>query len=72
MKKELQLHICVSYAVAGHENNAHLDLVPGSFITYDGETKGDGGGDSGNECPPDTESGYYVKSGGNCVFVPYS
>lgn len=72
MKKELQLHIFVSDEIANHENNEHLDLVHGSFISYDGEdTKIDGVGD-GVDCPPDTATGYYVKSGGNCVFVPYS
>lgn len=66
MKRELQLYFFVTEEIASHKRNAHLDLVPGSFINYDDPDVEE------KECPEDTSEGYYIKSGGQCVFVRYS
>lgn len=55
-------HFKVTKEIAKDENNSVLDLLEGTFVYY---------GNSPADCPPDTADGYYVKSGGNCVYVPY-
>lgn len=62
MEKEIQ----ITEEIANHELNLglNLDLLIGSeLVSEDPKDK---------PCPADTDSGYYIKSGGNCVFVPYS
>lgn len=76
MKKELQVlgsfnndgvfeptHFCVTKEMANHENNGHLSLLEKSFVRIGGCTE---------EQPSDTPSGYYICSGNNWVFVPFT
>lgn len=61
MEKEIQ----ITEEVANHELNKglNLDLLIGSNLAKEDPKD--------KPCPPDTSDGYYVKSGGNCVFIPY-
>jgi len=63
MEKQLQLHVFVTDLIAKHND----ELVPGTFISYDKENLNV----EDKKCPPDTQDGYYILSGGNCVFIPY-
>lgn len=62
MKKEL----LITKKIANHKLNKHLGLKCGDKVELQGVPEG------GENCPPDTEKGYYVKVSGNCVFVPNS
>lgn len=57
--------LLITEEIANHELNSDLglDLLIGSeLFKEDPKDK---------PCPPDTADGYYIKSGGNCVFIPY-
>lgn len=58
MEKEIK----ITEEIANHELNKDLGLEAGVVMQRDPD----------KSCPPDSLDGYYIKSGGRCVFVPYS
>lgn len=60
MKKEIQ----ITKEIANHELNSECNLQEGATIEYELDPVD-------KPCPPDTSAGYYIRSGGNCVFVPF-
>ena len=59
----MEKEILITEEIANHELNADLGLEVGGTMQR---------GDMPEECPLDNDKGYYIKSGGKCVFVPYS
>lgn len=56
--------LLITKKIAEHKHNKSLCLKAGEKVEIQGVPEGE-------NCPPDTEKGYYVKVSGNCVFVPF-
>lgn len=61
MEKEIQ----ITEEIANHELNKDLDLSIGKVLQKDPPTEDP-------TCPDDTDFGYWIRSGGKCVFVPFT
>lgn len=61
----MERKLLITKKIAGHKENKALFLKVGEKVDIEAVSEGE-------NCPPDTTKGYYVRVGGNCVFVPYS
>jgi len=55
--------LLITEEIANHELNEGLELNVGDTLKR---------GEMPEECPNDTDKGYYIKSGGRCIFVPFT
>lgn len=60
----MEKKLLITKKIANHKDNKKLCLKVGENVEIEAAA-------AGENCPPDTAKGYYVRVSGNCVFVPY-